>query len=152
MKDTNIKTGELSKQNWKVFVVLEIIYNALRQYFNISDIIHVILRKKLKATLLLTLFYWLNTHAPLQRSNTTCFIVRLCYYFDIGDAVTRSVSGFPLQLPLLHRYVLVPLKVTSAIVTIGQSLSNLRTTYVSAFLCLFLHRVALFSRLQRRVT
>lgn len=29
--------------------------NALRKYFNISDIIHVILRKKLQATLLLTL-------------------------------------------------------------------------------------------------
>jgi hypothetical protein len=64
------------------------------------------------------------THAPLQRSNTTGFIVHLCYYFDIGDAVTRSVSGFPLQVPLLHCYILVHLKVTSsAIVTVDQSLS-----------------------------
>jgi hypothetical protein len=70
--------------------------------------------------------YWLNTHAPLQRSNTTCVIVHLCYYFDIGNAVTRSVSGFPLQVSLLHRYLLVPTKVTSAIVTIDQSLSILR--------------------------
>jgi hypothetical protein len=71
--------------------------------------------------------YWLNRHAPLHSSNTTCFIVRLCYYFDTGDAVTRLVSGFPLQVLLLHRFILVPLKVTSAVITIDQSLSILRT-------------------------
>jgi hypothetical protein len=35
-------------------------------------------------------FCWLNTHAPLQSSNTTCFIVHLCYFFVVGDAVTSS--------------------------------------------------------------
>jgi hypothetical protein len=73
-------------------------------------------------------FYWLNTHAPLGRSNATCFIVHVCYNSDIGDAVTRSVSGFPVHVSLLHRYILGPLKVTtSAIVIIDQSLSILRT-------------------------
>jgi hypothetical protein len=50
-------------------------------------------------------FYWLNTHAPLQRSNTKCFIVHLCYYFDIGDAVTRSVSALPLQVSCMYMCV-----------------------------------------------
>jgi hypothetical protein len=43
-------------------------------------------------------------HAPLQRSNTTCFIVHLCYIFVIEDAVTNTINGFPLQLPLLHTW------------------------------------------------
>jgi len=51
-------------------------------------------------------FCWLNTHAPLQRSNTTCFIVPLCYFFVVGDAETNSVNGFPLQVSLLHCYIL----------------------------------------------
>jgi hypothetical protein len=41
-------------------------------------------------------------HAPLQRSNTTCFIVHLCYIFVVGDAVTNTINGFPLQLSLLY--------------------------------------------------
>jgi hypothetical protein len=41
-------------------------------------------------------------HAPLQRNNTTCFIVHLCYIFVVGDAVTNTVNGFPSQLSLLH--------------------------------------------------
>jgi len=53
-------------------------------------------------------YYWLNTHAPLQRSNTTrtCFILPLCYFFVVGDAETNSVNGFPLQVSLLHCYIL----------------------------------------------
>jgi len=39
-------------------------------------------------------------HAPLQKSNTICFIVHLCNFFVIGDAVTNTVSGFPLHLHL----------------------------------------------------
>jgi hypothetical protein len=41
-------------------------------------------------------------HAPLERSNTTCFIVHLCYIFVVGDAVTNTINGFPLQLSLLY--------------------------------------------------
>jgi hypothetical protein len=43
-------------------------------------------------------------HAPLQRSNTICFIVHLCYIFVVGDAVTNTINGFPLQLSLLHTF------------------------------------------------
>ena len=39
-------------------------------------------------------------HAPLQKSNTTCFIGHLCNFFVIGDAVTNKISGFPLHLHL----------------------------------------------------
>jgi hypothetical protein len=96
-------------------------------------------------------YYRLNMHAPLHSSNTTCFIVHLCYYFDIGDAVTRSVSGFPLQVSLLHRYILVPLKVTSAIVTIDQSLSILRTVkMILGASRLFLVYLPASSRTKRR--
>jgi len=37
-------------------------------------------------------------HAPLQKSHTTCFIVHLFNFFVIGDAVTNTISGFPLHL------------------------------------------------------
>jgi hypothetical protein len=49
------------------------------------------------------------------------------YILDIGNAVTMSVSGFPLQVSLLHRYLLAPIKVISAFVTIDQSLWILKT-------------------------
>jgi hypothetical protein len=49
------------------------------------------------------------------------------YIFDIGNTVTRSGSGFPVQVSLLHRYLLVPMKVISEIVTIDQSVWILRT-------------------------
>jgi len=39
-------------------------------------------------------------------TNTTCFIVLLCYFFVVGDAETSSINGFPLQVSLLHCYVL----------------------------------------------
>jgi hypothetical protein len=32
-------------------------------------------------------------HAPLQKSNTTCLIVHLCYIFVVGDAVTLSMDS-----------------------------------------------------------
>jgi len=43
-------------------------------------------------------FIYLFWHAPLQKSNTTCFIVHLFNFFIIGDAVTNTISGFPLHL------------------------------------------------------
>ena len=35
-------------------------------------------------------------HAPLQSSNTTCFLV----IFVVGDAVTSTINVFPLHLHL----------------------------------------------------
>jgi hypothetical protein len=40
-------------------------------------------------------------HAPLQSSNTTCFILHLLLS-AVGDAVTITINGFPLQFSLLH--------------------------------------------------
>jgi hypothetical protein len=77
-------------------------------------------------TFFILFFYCLNTHAPLHRSNTTCFIV----HFRYSECRDQSVSGFPLQVSLLHRYLLVPIKVISAIVTIDQSLWIWRTVKI----------------------
>ena len=41
-------------------------------------------------------------HAPLQESNTTCFIVHFGNFFIIGNAVTWTISGFPLHLHLQY--------------------------------------------------
>jgi hypothetical protein len=57
------------------------------------------------------------------------------YILDIGNAVTMSVSGFPLQVSLLHRYLLVPIKVIFAFVTIDQSLWILKNSK-NGFWCL----------------
>jgi len=39
-------------------------------------------------------------HAPLQECITTCFIVHFGNFFIIGNAVTWTISGFPLHLHL----------------------------------------------------
>ena len=39
---------------------------------------------------------WFIEHAPLQSSNTTCFLV----IFVVGDAVTGTINVFPLHLHL----------------------------------------------------
>jgi len=41
-------------------------------------------------------------HVPLQECNTTCFIVHFGNFFSIGNAVTWTVSGFPLHLHLQY--------------------------------------------------
>ena len=41
-------------------------------------------------------------HVPLQRNYTTCFVVHLCYFFFVGDAMTNTINGFPLELSLLQ--------------------------------------------------
>jgi len=41
-------------------------------------------------------------HAPLQECNTTCFIVHFGNFFIIRNAVTWTISGFPLHLHLQY--------------------------------------------------
>ena len=48
------------------------------------------------------LYIDLFRHAPLQECNTTCFIVHFGNFFIIGNAVTWTISGFPLHLHLQY--------------------------------------------------
>ena len=52
--------------------------------------------------------YLFIRHAPLQKSNSIGFILHLCNFFVIGDAVTNTISGFPLHLHLHYLEHLQP--------------------------------------------
>jgi hypothetical protein len=62
-------------------------------------------------------------HAPLHRSNTTCFIVHF-RYLECSDHVGQWI---PFTGVIVTSLLLVPINVISAFVTIDQSLWILKT-------------------------